>query len=71
MILVHAFQEGTISVRGQSTVIVYKERDSALEVSVAEYPVARMGSVEEEMLSVRGTWSKGHIWILTHISEVE
>lgn len=39
------------------------------EVSVAEYPIARMGSVEEEMLSVHGTWSKGHFWILTqHIS---
>lgn len=65
MILAHALQERTASVRGQSTVIVYKERDPALQVSVAEYPVARMGSVKEEMLSVHGTQSKGPICILT------
>lgn len=65
MILAHAFQEETISVRGQSTVIAYKERYPVLQFSVAEYPAARTGSVKEEMLSVHGTLSKGHICILT------
>lgn len=65
MILAHDFQEGAVAVRGQNTVIVYKERNSALQVGVAEYPVARTDSVKKEMLSVHGTLSKGHICILS------
>lgn len=39
--------------------------DPELQVSVAEYPAARMGSVKEEMLSLHGTLSKGRICILS------
>lgn len=42
------------------------ERNPALQVSVVESTVARMGSVKEETLSVHGTLNKGHRCVLTH-----